>query len=85
VGVCLSFVSAGVSKGNGRHTCNSMDMCGGQWKDRRTLLWLYLPDPYLYRSLAAILLMKRTSLLSRCARVLRDRRFGLAYLGIVML
>ena len=70
-GVCLSFVSAGVSEGDGRHTCNRIDMCGGQRKDGRTLLWLYLPYSYLHRPLAAMLL-KRTPLLSGCTRVLRD-------------
>jgi len=41
-GVCLSFVSTGVSKGKRTHTCNIMGMSGDPWEDRRTLLWLYL-------------------------------------------
>jgi len=53
VGLCLSFVSTGVRKGKGRgpRTCNSMDMCGDPWNDRRTWLWL------VFRSLSLLLII----------------------------
>ena len=38
VPVFLLF-SLGVGKGKGRHACESIDMCGDSWDERRTSLW----------------------------------------------
>ena len=41
VGICPSFVSTGVCKGEGE-TFGDMDMCGSLWKDRGTLCCSYI-------------------------------------------
>ena len=39
VGVCLYLLAREFARGGG-HTYKSMDMGGGPWKNRRTLVWL---------------------------------------------